>query len=265
MTTSAPTDNTGLSGQVLFYNQPEPLDAVRHARLGMKSSDRPFGFAAKQHFIPVQIGEFAFAAVSYPIIFAGETKAPVAVLGLRDGENLFIDQTGAYRPGVYVPSFIRRYPFVAAHDPDNNRMVVCIDRAAGLWTEDNPDVLLFEGGKPTAFTNSCIEFCGQFDADRARTEAFVDLMNQMDLFENKQTTFTPRNADGSAGEPVTVAEFFAVSEAKLNALPPAKLAELRDNGALPQIYAHLTSLFGWDRVIAESLIRSNAERPAGNA
>lgn len=265
MTTTAPNGDTGLSGQVLFYRDPEPLDAVRHAKLGMKNSDRPFSFAAQQHFIPLHIGEFAFAAVSYPIIFVGEAKAPLAVLGLREGENLFVDETGAYRPGAYIPSFIRRYPFVAASDPQNERMIVCIDRSASLWTEDNPDALLFEDGKPTAFTNNCIEFCSQFDADRARTEAFVALMNELDLFESKQTTFTPRQPDGTTGEPVMVAEFFAISEAKLNALPAAKLAELRDNGALPQIYAHLISLFGWDRMIAESLLRSNAAKPAGNA
>jgi hypothetical protein len=265
MATSAPNDNAGLSGQVLLYERPEPLDALRHARLGMKITDRPFAFAAKQHFIPIQIGEFGFAAVSYPIIFGGEAKAPLAVLGLREGENLFIDEAGGYRQGVYIPSFIRRYPFVAAHDADKDRMLVCIDRASSLWTETNPDVRLFEDGKPTEFTKSCIEFCSQFDADRVRTESFVKLLDDLDLFETKRATFTPRLPDGSAAEPLLVAEFFAVSEAKLNALPSDKLVELRDNGALAQIYAHLTSLFGWERVIAESMQRANAAQAAGNA
>ena len=34
-----------------------------------------------------------------------------------------------------------------------------------------------------------------------------------------------------------------------------ELVELRDNGALGQIYAHLISLFGWDKLVAESLAR----------
>jgi hypothetical protein len=145
-------------------------------------------------------------------------------------------------------------------------MVVCIDRGSSLWTEDSPDVRLFEDdGQPTAFTNNCIQFCGQFDADRVRTESFVKLMVDLDLFEAKQTAFTPQNPDGSTGQPMVVAEFFAISETRLNALPQAKLVELRDNGALAQIYAHLTSLYGWDRVIAESMIRTNAAQPAGNA
>ena len=47
-----------------------------------------------------------------------------------------------------------------------------------------------------------------------------------------------------------IAEFFGISEEKLLALPQPKLAELRDNGALIQIYAHMISLVGWDRLIA---------------
>ena len=37
--------------------------------------------------------------------------------------------------------------------------------------------------------------------------------------------------------------------------PAEKLVELRDNGALGQIYAHLVSLVGWDRLIAMAVMR----------
>jgi len=66
--------------------------------------------------------------------------------------------------------------------------------------------------------------------------------------------------------PQKIAEYFAVSEDKLKALPADKLAELRDNGALGQIYAHLVSLLGWDRLIAIAFQRAAAAQPtAGNA
>lgn len=254
-----------LSGQVLLYVNPEPLDSQRHAKLGMMRSDAPFAFAAKQHFVPVQVTEFAPAAINYPIIFAGETRAPLAVMGLNAGENLFVGADGAFRPGAYIPAFIRRYPFVVAKDDAAQRMVVCIDRAFPLFSESNPDVLLFEGGEPSPFTKNCIDFCAQFDQDAARTESFVNLLTELDLFEKKQTQFTPRLPDGSPGEPQLVAEYFAVSEDKLRALPVETFMKLRDNGALGQIYAHLVSLLGWDRLIFETMQRQPASAPQGRA
>ncbi len=251
-----------VSGQVLFYSQPEPLDAGRHGNLGMMVTDRPFRFAAKQHFIPLHAGEFGPAAINYPIIFAGAEHAPLAVMGLTAGENMFISEDGLYRPGVYVPSFIRRYPFVGAKDDGPGEPSRCIDRASDLWVEGPADVKLFENGQPSEFTKSCIDFCSQFDTDRAGSDLFVKILTDLDLFESRQATFTPRLENNVLGEPQLVAEFFAVSETKLKELPAEKFIELRDNGALPLIYAHMTSLFGWERLISEALTRRAAAQPA---
>jgi hypothetical protein len=255
-----------LQGQVLFYQNPEPLDPTRHGRLGMRRSDAPFGFAAKQHFVPLHVSEFGPASVNYPIIFAGDEHAPLAVLGITPGENLYIDARGAFRTGVYIPSFIRRYPFVAAKDDQAQRMVVCIDRSASLWVEDEADVKLFENGEPTEFTKNCIQFCSQFDADRRQTESFLALMTENDLFDTRKVNYTPRDENGNEQPSMQVAEFFGVSDEKLKALSPAKLAELRDSGALGQIYAHVISQFNWDRMIVESITRNNAAaQTVGNA
>ncbi|HLY79567.1 MAG TPA: SapC family protein, partial [Caulobacteraceae bacterium] len=54
-------------------------------------------------------------------------------------------------------------------------------------------------------------------------------------------------------------------EDKLNALPTEKLVEIRNNGALSQIYAHLVSLVGWDRLVALALARATAPPQAANA
>jgi hypothetical protein len=251
-----------LTGQVLFYRNPEPLDAQRHAKLGMLSSDTPYGFAARQHFVPLQVGEFGPASVNYPIIFAGDAKAPLAVMAINSGENLFINDDGGFVPGAYMPAFIRRYPFVSARDDGSNRMVVCIDREFELFTEISPDVMLFENGEASAFTKRCVDFCATFDGDARTTQSFVDLLVGLDLFESRKATFTPRNPDGSTGDPMVIAEFFAVSEEKLKALPPEKLVELHNNNALSQIYAHMISLHGWDKLIAITMSRNAAQRAA---
>ena len=87
------------------------------------------------------------------------------------------------------------------------------------------------------------------------------LVNELDLLDVRDATFTPRNADGTPAQPQKIAEYYAVSEDKLRALSAEKLVELRDNGALGQIYAHLVSLLGWERLIALAFQRQ-AEAPA---
>jgi hypothetical protein len=138
-------------------------------------------------------------------------------------------------------------------------------------TGENADFPLFDAeGKPTDYTQRCIDFCQQFDVERKRTEEFVQILKDNDLFEQRQQTHTPTNPDGTAGAPIQLAEYSAVSETKLLALPDDKFLELKNKGVIGLIYAHLISLGGWDRLIALQIARSNARAgitaaPAGNA
>ncbi len=260
----APTQESQISGTVLFYSQPEPLSKTAHAKLGVKQIEHPFSFAAKAQVVPLTVPEFNHAALSFPIIFAGDQRMPLAVMGISEGQNLYFDEKGDFEPGAYLPAYIRRYPFVLAGDEKSDQMMVCIDRTAKMITE-KAEVPFFENGEASVFTQNCIDFCNAFEGDRRQTESFVNLLTELDLFETKIATYTPQNEDGTVGEARQIADYFGVSEDKVNALPHAKLAELRDNGALRQIYIHLTSLAGWDRLIAKALYRAQRELDAAAA
>jgi hypothetical protein len=247
-----PQPEGALTGNVLLYSSPEPLNKDLHAKLGVVPSDSPYGFARTANAVPIHVTEFGIGAVSFPIIFAGAEKQPLAVLGLREGENLFVDDKGVWEIGAYVPSFVRRYPFVLANDEKAERLVVCIDRSAPFLSEEG-SVKLFENGEPSAYTQNALKFCETFEAERQRTESFVKLLSEHDLFETKQTHYAPPNPDGTQGAPVVVSEYWSISEAKLGALPAETLKTLQDNGALGQIYAHLLSLASWDKLLAKTL------------
>ncbi|HTX49383.1 MAG TPA: SapC family protein [Caulobacteraceae bacterium] len=250
------------SGNVLFYSKPEPLSREMHAKIGLRRMDKPFGFAATSNVVPLTVAEFPLAGLSYPVIFAGERYQPLAVMGVGQGQNLFVKPDGAFELGAYIPAYIRRYPFVLATDQNRGQLVVCIDRNASMLGEDYDLAFFDDSGQPTDYTNGCIQFCNDFETEGRRTESFVNLLKELDLFEVRRSTFTPPNADGSAGAPQPIAEYFAVSEDKVKALPPAKIQELLANGALAQIYAHLMSLAGWDRLIAMTLARQPQLIPA---
>ena len=243
-----------ISGAVPMYVAPEPLNPQTQAGLGVTRSDTPFAFAATASAVPLQVTEFGPASNTYPVIFAGGDKTPLAVMSIRNDENLFVTSAGGFEPEAYIPAFVRRYPFVLANDPDGERMVVCIDRAAAFLTQEG-EIKLFENGEPSEYTRNAIKFCQDFEMERGRTESFVKRLKELDLFESREAMFTPQDAEGKPGEPVQVAEYFAVAETKLNALAPEVLVELRDSGALRQIYAHLDSLYIWDRLITRTLLR----------
>lgn len=245
-----------LSGAVLFYSQPEPLSIEAHGALKMTRSETPYAFASMAHVVPLQVTEFGPAGLSYPIIFAGENRQPIAVMSIRPEENLFVSSNGQFDPDAYIPAYIRRYPFVLANVQDQQELIVCIDRGSALLSP-NGDVPLFENGKASEYTENAIKFCGDFEGERQKTENFVKLLNDLDLLDTRHVQFQPpANPDGTTPEPMQIADFFAVSEEKLAKLGPDKLAELRDTGALQQIYAHINSLFGWDRLIAKTLARA---------
>ena len=221
---------------------------------------------AQTNLVPLTVTEFAPAALSYPVIFVGDARMPVAVMALRGGENLFVNDAGEFRPEAYIPAYVRRYPFVFANDEAQKRLILCVDRDAP-FIKDGGATPLFIDGKPSPYVDQAMEFCNNFELERQRTDAFIKLLTDLDLLDTREAVFTPRNPDGTSAAPQKIAEYFAVSEDKLKALPAEKLAELRDNGALGQIYAHLVSLLGWDRLIAMAFQKAAAaaQPAAGNA
>lgn len=251
----ADTPNTGaqeLTGSVPFFKNPEPLDPQRHGSLGLRRSDKPFAFASQAHVCPITVGEFGSASLEYPVIFIGETKTPVCVMGLRENESLFIEEDGSVDPDVYIPAFIRRYPFTFAEDKQSGNFIVCIDAGSDLVGE-NAETPFFENGQPTKYTQDAIEFLKNFEQQRRLTLQLIETLTEHDLFENKVVNFQPRNPDGSLRDPVKVAEYFAVSQEKLNQLPTETFMKLRDNGALTAIYVHAVSLLNWQKIINKAL------------
>ena len=251
-----------LSGQVLFYKQPQPLSPEDHAGLGVKQIDQPFGFMREAHAIPVTVTEFGLCAASYPIIFVGDERTPVAVMGIRQNQNLFVNADGRVSEDFYIPAFARRYPFVFAADETSDRLILCVDREAPMVT-NQPQVPFFQNGQPSQFTNDAIEFCKEFERQRRATNDFVKMVRDLDLFEQKSVTFQPRDMNGADTGPVQkVADYWAISEERLNQLSDERFLELKANGAVGAVYAHLVSLLNWQRVVQRAMRTPPPEQAA---
>lgn len=254
----AATGAPQIQGTLPLYKKPEPLNVQAHKGMGLKYGDRPFDFLNETHFVPLTVGEFAQASSFYPIIFLGDARIPVAVMGLQQGTNLFVDvDSGNLEANVYLPAFVRRYPFVAAvHTEEKERFTLCVDAGSHLMSS-NPDQPFFdENGQLTPFVQNAVDFVRRYETDALNTQQMVDEFRKLDLFEEQTTSFQPRDQQGQAvGDPQVVASYWGISHEKLRALSGDKLAELRDNTLLGAIYAHMLSMTCWDFIIARAAAR----------
>ena len=253
-----------ITGNVLFYSKPEPLSSQAHGQLGVSQIAEPFGFLRTAHAVPVTVTEFGMTAAAYPVIFVGNERTPIAAMGVRQGQNLYVDDQGRTDPDYYIPAFVRRYPFVFAADDQSDRLLLCIDRVAPMIS-DSPEVPFFENGEPSKFTNDAIEFCKEFERQRRATSEFTQCVPNLDLFEQRSVSFPPRDNQGTpVGQQQQISDYWAVSEERLNALSDAQYLELKANGAIGAIYAHLVSLLNWPRLIQRA-VRAQQARPAETA
>ncbi len=250
-------DNTGTietTGNLLFYKNPEPLNVDKHGDLGITPDTKnPFGFAKNTQLVPVTVSEFAAATLCYPIIFAGADRTPAVVMGLQKDHNAFIDADGLMPDGVYMPGFLRRYPFVpATNNGDQENLMVCIDRSASSVTT-KPEQPFFVDGKPSEFTNRAIEFISNYEIETKGTRNFVKVMTDLDLFDTQDVTIPQASEDGKSIVQQKIGEFVGISQDKLNLLSAEKVAELRDNGGLMAIYAQMISQANWQRLVSQEM------------
>src|SRR5215216_56851 len=96
----------------LLYNALSALNSGEHGQMKLRKSFN-LPQVGQTHAIPVTVEEFTIVQRFYPIIFsAGESPIPLALLGLNEGVNTYFDQDGKPVEGsVYVPAYLRRYPF----------------------------------------------------------------------------------------------------------------------------------------------------------
>jgi len=239
----------------MFYENPQPLSRDKHGKFGVKQMDKPFAFMEKNHYMPLTATEFGSAATSFPVIFAGDDRTPLAVMGIRSGENLFVND-GIFESDFYMPSFARRYPFVLAGDQANDRYVVCVDEAADCVTNKKPQQMFFDGDDTSAFTKEAFQFLQNFERERQATEQMITRFKELDLFESKEMHFQGNNADGSLAERQKIADYFAITNERLAKLDAKTLKEFTENGYLSVAYSHMLSLGNWQRLVNMTLRRS---------
>ena len=223
----------------LFYKNLQPLSSTVHGKYRVRTTEAAPYFA-NAHAIPLTIDEFVHAQRSMPIVFStGENAVPLALTGLNEGVNVFVDAEGKALQPFYVPAYVRRYPYVLARlQPDAQELSLCFDPDSGLVGDFEDGAPLFDGEKPSEQLNAILKFCEEFEVSAQRTSAFVKELEAMDLLIDGEVTIQPEGAE----QPFIYRGFKMVSEEKLRDMRGDELRKINQNGILALITAHLFSL-----------------------
>jgi hypothetical protein len=226
-----------MAKQLLIYQRAVPVNQAQHINVSVKSG-ADYGFAKDVNSVPLMAAEFDLASGEYAIVFAGEGKQvmPAALLGIRDNENLYVDEAGAWR-AKYIPAFVRRYPFVFSSGNQGATFTLCIDEDyPGVNREGVGERLFDSKGERTQYLKNVLGFLQAYQAQFEATRAFCQRLVELNLLEAMRAEFTLRS-----GQRVTLGGFSSVNKERLRALPGDTLARLATAGELDLIYAHLHS------------------------
>ncbi len=249
MTDTPKADVNGASSETqlpLFYKKPIPLDAKKHGELALKK-DFGFKFTSEINAVPVNMIEMPQICHFYPIAFSPDANAtPVAILGLRDNENLFLSDNGQWDENTYIPAYIRRYPFIFSEIPNSDQLTLCVDETEDT-IEHNGEQKFFENdGSPTALAKNALEFCKSYHAAAQQTLKFSQALNEAGLLIEREAQI---NIAGNRR--INFSGFRIIDEKKLAEIDDATFLEWRKNGWLPFIYAHLFSGAQWQKLSAK--------------
>jgi len=229
------------------YRQIVPLNRTQKVRL-LRPGELP-AFARDQNAIPISYTEFALVAREYPIVFtetAGTRQyAPVAVLGMAAGENLY-DSGGTWVSGVYVPAYVRRYPFcmstVTIDKVEQKNRLICVEKS---HLDEAGEAMFDDKGQPVEKWKEIERLLTEYETDLERSREMCGVLSDYGLFE----PFTMQAKFRSGGDPLHLTGMHRIAEARIEHLNAAQLRNLVKKGILGRIYAHLLSLENFGRLL----------------
>ncbi|MET0517662.1 MAG: SapC family protein [Burkholderiaceae bacterium] len=237
-----------------LYGNVVPLDREAHKKLKLDTSLAVVQRVAGQNSLFLAMVEFPEAAKEFPIVFVrvGEAPAeggkqavaPLAVLGLKPGSNLFIKDDKW--TGNYAPAYLRRYPFAMVRmEPGSDQLALCYDADWAGFSEEKGEALFNADGQPSEFLLNAKTFLENFEQEVERTRMACEELMALDLLQDMRF-----DATLPSGEKLEVDGFLALDEKKYAELSDEQVVRLHRNGLLSLLEMHRLSMGNMSRLAA---------------
>ena len=225
-----------------LHKEPVALDTVLHRDLRLKNELNAIPKLAPFTSFMVSVSEFADAALSFPILFVraapdalgSDTVAPVAVFGLKPGENLFAIDGGTSGTPATCPRCCA---------PTRSRWPASRAPTAGPWCSTTPGKACrapkacrcsTSKGEASELLNGVHKFVQDLETDLERTRQACAALLEMKLLKPMRFDATLAN-----GEALSVDGFMTADEEAINKLPDAQIAQMYRNGLLGLLQIHI--------------------------
>jgi len=242
------------------YGEVVPLQKTHRVRLA-RAGETP-AFARALNALPISYAEFALVARDYPIVFSsgdgGKSFAPVAVLGMTTGENLYGDGA-AWAKGVYVPAYARRHPFCMARVTLNaaaqQDRLICVEKSQLDEAQGEP--LYDAQGAALPKWQEMQRLLVEYEADLERARELCAVLADYALLE----PFSMQAKLAQGGE-VQLTGMHRVDEKRIEHLNVSQFKNLARKGILGRLYAHLVSLENFARLLERRVAARATPGPA---
>lgn len=222
-----------------------PLNSEQHKDL--KLGDVITGHAATRHMFPLRVTEVANAIVSFPVMVSrvegtGDMSLS-ALCSFTPGRNAFVEDdkwTSNFKPvALQTAPFFILPPLDGETEPrlgiDENSAMLSKDKGEPLFTNKGKIALPYQQIKARLIDDA---------NDRMMTSVFLKEIDKLGLLRAVDIVLTYDN-----GVQNRIRGLNMIQEDRLQSLDKDILANLRDRGFLPAIYAILFSVYQFNTLI----------------
>lgn len=221
--------------------RPALLDNITHRHLRLHT-ERAAHLGDDRHFALALPAEFRQLQAHFPIVFqavdGGSQFQPIVLMGLEEGQNLFLGSGGWEVP--VVPMAMQRDPFlIGRSEGDALQLHIDMDSPRIVRPEEGEvgTAVFMPHGGHSEYLDHVVSLLEHLHAHAQALPAFIEALTAHQLLEPFMLDITL--ADGSEGR---LSGLFTIHEERLAELPGAVLERLQRDGWLLPIYMQLASL-----------------------
>ncbi len=183
--------------------------------------------------------EFRDVQAYYPIVFSkaadGLSFQPLALFGLQEGENLFLE--GEQWQAPYVPLAILRQPFLIGSGGGDGDPMVYVDLDSPRVSDAEGEPVFLPHGGTTEYIERVNSTLATIHAGLQATAPFIEALLQNELLESFVLDVTLE--DGGEGR---LGGYYTINEDRLASLDTAAVEKLHKAGYLQAIYMAIASM-----------------------